>query len=242
MKLGCIIPVLDEWRFMPAVTNQLLKVVDRCLVLQSTMSFTSRPVELVNHVPLDPRVEVEIGNWGNEAATRNTGLDKLKDCDYIIIADTDEILLDNALQKLVGLAQEGKHLAYAASLLTYWKTPCYRIEPPEPLGSPCSCVMVRYDVRFKDVRWPGIALQPTDVKIHHLSYVRTNEELKAKLSNFSHAAEIKPGWYDRVWLGWDSNKEMIDIHPTHPWAYKKAIFEENQELLTILGDSWKGEK
>jgi hypothetical protein len=65
---------------------------------------------------------------------------------------------------------------------------------------------------------------------HHLSYARNNDELQLKLSSFSHAAEVLPGWYENVWLRWDEDPDMRDLHPTHPSCYARAI-EQPTDLL-----------
>ena len=231
MKLGAIVPVLNDTQFLPAVTSQLLKIVDRCLIMRSPKSFTGKPISLNPLPELDPKVDLVIGNFGNEAETRNAGMDMLRDCEYVVIADADEIFLDKDLNTLKALCEEGKHLAIGCKLYAYWKTPEYLITPPETLKP---CVAIRYDVRFKDVRWPQVPLFQGDILMHHLSYVRTDEELKEKLANFSHANEIVKDWYDNVWCEWDNDKTMKNIHPTHPACYKEAVFNPNPELIDIL--------
>jgi len=34
---------------------------------------------------------------------------------------------------------------------------------------------------------------------------RADEEIWTKIHSFSHAAEVKPDWYERVWKGWDAD-------------------------------------
>ena len=90
MRFGAVVPCLNEWRFVPAVVGQLLKVVDRCLVLRCTRSFSGAPAALSALPVLDPRVEVIQGAWENAHETRNVGLEALADCDYVFTLDSDE--------------------------------------------------------------------------------------------------------------------------------------------------------
>jgi hypothetical protein len=62
---------------------------------------------------------------------------------------------------------------------------------------------------------------------YHFSYVRTPEQMQAKLSGFSHATEVVGGFYER-WLSFDGTQD--NLHPTNPpvWpmAEKVALPEE----------------
>ncbi len=231
MQLGAAIPVLNEWRFLPAVTGQLLKVVDRVVVLRGTRSLSGAPTALTPVPPLDPRIEVVEAEWGSERETRNAGLDLLDDCDWVFCLDTDEILLDEDLRALVRLCEETGHSAISARLRTYWKTIEHRVDPPEDLTAP---IAVRRGARFLDQRFVDAEPHFSDIWLRHLSYVRTDEEVRDKLRLFSHAHEIVPGWYENVWRGWDADHGMTDLHPTRPSAYRRVLHEPDAELRLVL--------
>lgn len=231
MKLGAVILVLNEWRFVPAVAGQLLKIVGRCLVLRGTRPFGGGSVTLTPVPALDPRIEVLEGNWSSENETRNAGLDLLSDCDYVFMVDSDEILLDDDLEKLRDLCMRGEHRVIGVGLLTYWKSPEYRIDPPE---DGIIKLVVQRGVRFdglRDVREP---VYVADVRCRHLSYVRSDPELREKLRHFSHAGEIRPSWYESVWKAWDKSHDLENLHPVHPSAYRRAIFDPDPKLNEVL--------
>ena len=234
VRLGAAIPVLNEWRFLPAVVGQLLKIVDRCIILRGRRSFSGAAAKLAAMPVLDPRVEVIEGEWGSEHETRNHGIEVLSDCDYILTVDSDEIFTDPDLKRLRDLCTSSESPAIAARLWTYWKSPDYRIEPPEPLAA---CVAVRPNVRFTKLRQvdctPYVA---DDLYCRHLSYVRTDEELREKLRLFGHHAEILPNWYDEVWKRWNEDPTLENLHPTHPAAYHRAVFDPDRELNQVLAD------
>jgi hypothetical protein len=70
-------------------------------------------------------------------------------------------------------------------------------------------------------------------RCHHLSYVRTSQDLlHKKFASFSHAHEINvTTWYDTVWLEWDRIESadptgvdaMRDLHPTDPAVFKRVV-------------------
>lgn len=231
MKLGAAIPVLNEWRFIPAVVGQLLSLADRCVLVRGYRSFSGAEVRPTEVPALDPRVELIEGNWTTQADTRNAGMEALADCDYVFMVDSDEILVDGVLAELRELCRSGDHQVIALHLYTYWKTSRFRIDPPEP-GT--RKVVLRRDVRMVgrgDVQGP---FHVAEGRLRHLSYVRTDDEVKEKIRLSGHADEIIPTWYEEVWKQWDQDPSMRNLHPVHPMAYARAVFEPDPELDAAL--------
>lgn len=228
MKLGAVVLCANEWRFMTAVVGQLAKVADQILIVRNRRSFAGTLVELL---PAPVLASTFIGDWPSDHATRNAGLDMLSDCDYVLTVDSDEIFLDADLKRLRELCERNKYKAIGSRLTTYWKTPEWRIDPPEHL---VACVAVKKGTHFHDVRrvQDGDMVLGARLNCHHLSYVRTDEEMQAKLRNFAHADEVKPGWFENVWAKW--KPELENLHPTHPAHYKKAVHDPNAEINAIL--------
>src|SRR5882672_11946 len=231
MKLGALIPVLNEWRFVPAVAGQLLEVVDRCLILRGNQALSGAPVEPGPVPTLDPRIEIVEGNWASETETRNAGMELVSDCDYIFMVDSDEILVDEDLQRLKTLCERELPEVIAVQLHTYWKTSQYRIQPPE---DGVIRMVLRRDVRFEGLRGVQAPVVQADVWCRHLSYVRTDEELLEKLRLFSHADEIRPNWYEQVWKAWDTRQDLEDLHPINTAAYKRAVYAPDPPLDAVL--------
>jgi glycosyltransferase involved in cell wall biosynthesis len=231
MKLGAAIPVLNEWRFIPAVAGQLFGVVDRLVLLRPQRSQSGAPVHLTPIPDLDPRIEVLEGNWRSESETRNAGMSALSDCDYVFMVDSDEILLDEDLAKLKDMCLQDQHRVIAVRLYTYWKTARHRIDPPED-GT--IKLVLRKDVRIHGVREVAEPAHTADVFCHHLSYVRTDDELREKIRLSGHAPEILPDWYDKVWKAWDENPDLENLHPVHPQAYRRAIREVGSGVEDVL--------
>lgn len=224
MKFGAAIPVANEWRFIPAVVGQLRKVCERVVIMRARRSLSGQPLNLepVPDYVKGSGVEIlEDERWDGETEIRNAGMRVLFDCDYVFTVDSDEIFASDALKLLMRAASFDKPRAISCRMRTYWKTIDYQIDPPEDLGA---LVLVRQDVRFSDRRSvDGPQANASMRLMHHLSYVRTNEEVKEKLRLFGHASEVVPGWYDKVWKAWDENPALENLHPTKPEAFKRAI-------------------
>jgi hypothetical protein len=216
------------------VAGQLLGLVDRLVIVRPTISQSGAPVELSPIPSLDPRVDVLEGNWTTEAATRNAGMEYLSDCDYIFLVDSDEILLDQDLGELSRLCGSGDHSVIAVRLYTYWKSSSYVIDPPE---SGTIKMVLRRDIRMNGVREVNVPVHSTDVYCHHLSYVRTDTEVREKIRLSGHAREIRPDWYDRVWKAWDTNPHLENLHPVHPSAYRRASPVRDESVKKVL-EKW----
>jgi len=189
----------------------------------------------------DPYNKINIveGTWTNETDQRNAGLEIIKDkgYTYCFVIDADEIYEPAELNRMIDLViSNPKTDCWHISLDTYWKSYRYRIEPREPLKPP---VFVKAgEVRFTQNRLAAgknHAVIPPDIGIcHHLSYAHSDDEILKKISTFSHAHEVIPGWFEKVWKRWDSDHSMRNIHPTHPQAYQQAVEQPYSLLPPVL--------
>jgi hypothetical protein len=187
----------------------------------------------------DGKIILVRGSWATESAERNSGLQLLREggFDYCFVLDSDEIYEPTVLRAMMReIAKEPTVDCWHVSWLTYWKSPLFRIDPPEAF-KPAVFVKVGGTsfTHNRDVQAASHRLIDETIGMcHHLSYARTNEELLKKITSFSHADEIVPGWYEKVWLAWDERPELPELHPTHPSAYKRAIPQSVENLPASL--------
>jgi hypothetical protein len=194
----------------------------------------------------DPEEKIHIirGNWDSETEQRTVGLEIVKQAGFELcfVVDADEIYDPVVLRAMIGLALSKPQVGcFLMTCLTYWKSHRYRIDPPEYYKPP---IFVRcgqnselngyfVERRHATAKYVG-AIPPNFGVCHHLSYARTNEELKKKLASFSHAHEVRPNWYDEVWLAWDKSPQMENLHPVYPEAYKRAVMVTDEQLPPVL--------
>ncbi len=232
----------DDLRWLEASIGSAYNECDRIYFVVSERPWSGPPRDLgatfaaIAALP-DPDGKIQIirGSWQSEADQRNAGLDAMIEAgfDYCFVLDGDEIYDPSDLRKMKRTVFSAPDInAWHMSWHTYWKSERFRIEPPEPFKP---LVFVRLGTtRFefaRDVASTTRALIDARVGIcHHMSYARTNEEVRLKLSSFSHAHEIVDRWYEEVWLRWDEDPELTNLHPTHPHCYARAI-EQPREML-----------
>lgn len=230
MRLGAAIPILNEWRFIPAIVGQLSRIVDRCILVRNRVSQSGASVTFVDP-PHDPGVEILTGCWKSEAHVGNAALNHLRECDYVLLVDSDEVFLDDDLTRIADACQESEPVI-SVRMQTYWKTPEYEIEEME--DRPCP-IAFRRGVRLSSIRatrWPQKRI--LDVRCRHLSYVRTDAEMQEKLRTWGFAANVRPGWYERVWQAWDANHALTDLHPVRPEQFRRTIHRPDAQLTGVL--------
>ncbi len=182
--------------------------------------------------------EVFIGEWSNQADHINTGLEILgaDGIDWALIVDADEFYTPEDIGRLVGQIRTTKYDAiYASFMDVYWKTPSHKIRPDQydyPI------VAIRTNCRFKDKRHVQSSVITTgtlkEITLHHMSYVRTDNQMKKKIESFEHSREFNTtNWFNDVWLPW--NEDSKNMHPVVPQQFEAAYFSPApSEILDLL--------
>ena len=154
-----------------------------------------------------------------------------------MLLDSDEVIEPQLLETFKGIAAAGLAERVYVHMDTYWKSPQYVIRPREPL-TPVAMIDVQQveHVHIRDYAGGrAMILGPEYGVLHHLSYAGPDERIKRKISSWSHRDEVDQDWYRRVWQGWDSDKLMRNLHPTHPPNFG---FTERIQTPSILKDCW----
>ncbi len=167
--------------------------------------------------------EVVLGDWSDETTHRRHAQQVLRDrgVGHCLIPDGDEIVEPRLLEALLDIGE--KDLAEIASVFmdTYWKSPEYVIRPRESL-TPALMINLR-KVQHHHIReYRGgrhLTLEPGYGLLHHLSYVGPDERIVRKIQTWSHREELVPNWLSWVYLGWNEDRRLCNLHPTHPQAY-----------------------
>ncbi len=163
----------------------------------------------------------------DEVTRRNFALGQGTE-DWTFIVDADELWDTEAIRDVLHLTKSTPGLeAVAANMYTYWKTPEWRIDPPEPRKPP---VCIKKGVKFAEGRNVNAQIMAylNKTYIHHMSYVGDDERILKKLKFLQHPNLVAlhpliPGWFENVWKKWDENHELENLHPTHPECYKRAV-------------------
>ncbi|MBI1953055.1 MAG: glycosyltransferase family 2 protein [Candidatus Omnitrophica bacterium] len=200
-----------------------------------------------------PKLTLIKGTWNSEVEHRNAGLAHcLKDgTDYYWLVDGDEVYREDHLRTIrEELRKQPRVGTFIVKCHIFWRSFFYRI--------PAEILPWRPRRIFKMTRLRGIlgvglphrlrfigqnemnSLGPVyeipsaDAVFYHFSYARSRQAMEDKLKTFSHAHEIREEWFSKVWLAWPQNRQMLDIHPTDPPKFAKAIYQKPDDLPEIM--------
>ena len=150
-----------------------------------------------------------------------------------------------------------------APMLTYFGNLRSAVDPPEPLQilfwvDPYTCKFFSHrEIKCKEfvsvtatdakgevrtIQFPSLGGNYVDesfAKCHHLSYVRTERELRNKFASFEHSGEILEGWVDHKFKRWKDDVTEENLHPTKPEAYKRTRTVEPEEMPSEVSPKLK---
>jgi len=240
-KWAAMYVVLNEEDYIDYSIRALPQSVDEVVVLRTMhpwngpdvpLDATSQRVRGLN----DPRVTLIEGAWGSEAEHRTAAMSVIRDlgCDYAVVVDGDEVWeTDKLVEMQAAIEVSDPSLnVWRAPWWTYWKSPLWRVDPPEP-SSPVVAVRMTDEVQFTDLRDPHVRAEtfsPAAPVLHHFSYAKPNHQIWEKVHAFGHASEIRSNWWEDVWMGWEQNHELEDLNPVYPDNYKRAVYSGVRHL------------
>lgn len=179
--------------------------------------------------------KVVTGDWSSERDHRKAAYSHLKSLGFThaLIPDGDEVIEPELLISLIEIAHADLADRVYIEWETYWRDPYHVVRPSESFTP---CMLINLDrARHVELRQfeggRALLLNNTYGLVHHLSYAGSDDRIARKISTWSHRNEVVEGWWERVWQGWDRNRRLENLHPTHPESYR---FIEHIELPVQL--------
>lgn len=181
----------------------------------------------------------------NQSAQRNYALEVLKNqgFDYCFVIDADEFYTKEHLHNIKRIIFSNPEIGlFRIYWRNYWHSFRYIIEPDEPSEPVCfikigaAAFKISRYAELIDNSHKAYTFKKDEAVCHHFSYALSNIEVAKKIRRFSASFEILPDWFFNIWLEWENNHEIQDLHPVHPWHYKKTIKTEDIPLPEILKD------
>lgn len=256
MKLGIAYNVFDGVELLPYSIASVLSEVDFvCIVIQFKSNHGNKitnddmaNLDVATRLLFDNNKPYIVKGFisklqeppaFNELNKRNVGLRICKEngCTHFISADVDECYLAHELRYVKTTMELGGYDSSACQMVTYFKSPKYRLEPMETYFVPL--IYKIDDRRFEKIEWP-ILVDPTrrmktdalkglrifdrsEIQMHHYSYVRKN--IRTKLENSS----AKRNFVDNI-------DRLVEAYDN--WKPgKKAIIASWHEYDTVKTDN-----
>lgn len=167
---------------------------------------------------------------------------------YCFWLDADEFYTEQGLDALLQVVNRYKivYNSFSVPFRFYWRSFCYQLILEKPIRRVNRVFRIYDDTHYRIGKYnkissvqPNYRLMPEQVLCHHMTTCRGEESMYFKILTRAYAENRIPqltSWYKNVFLKWADNREMKNLHPTSPGAYKKAVrLDLNKEdFPTIL--------
>lgn len=247
MKIAALYCVYNEEDYIEYSLRSVYSEMDKIVICLNVgrpwygeREKSDKTLEIIeNFKDYERKITLVKGEWLSEPEQRNEALSRVNgEVSHCLIIDGDEVWERAHLKRLKEIAYSNPHIGQlAVRMNTYWKSPLYRIDPAEPY-TPIVISRVTPYTSFTGLRQTNefpIQLIPRELAIlYHFSYAKSSETIKKKIENFSHAPEVVRNWFEEVWLKWDEDNQLENLHPTHPYCYKRAIYESPEHLPKVM--------
>lgn len=227
MKVGIITPAYEnDIDFMRACIKQFKGFPTDHLIVISTKSFTGKKLKTSKLQKEAKKLGAKtlVGEFDPDEHQRHAGLDHFKNCDWCLIVDCDEFYTQEDIKKILDfLKTADKEIYKVEKMFVYFKSPDYTATRQDGEHGP-PIVAMKPHMRFRSIRdadYPDYFIP--DTTLYHLSYIRTDDQMKTKISSWGHAHEVNPYWFENVWQKW--TPEMMNFHPTEPNIFYKSVVE-----------------
>ena len=202
-----------------------------------------------------PKIELVTGVWSSELEHRNAGvrLCRREGHEYYFLVDGDEVYradhLDNLREDLLARPGVGQFIVKCD---LFWRSFRYRVPSAElawmprrvfkltrwsSLGkSPLPLPMrSRFIGNNKTNSWgPVYHLDPQRVIFYHFSFARRPGKMREKLRTYSHAHEVRNGWFEQVWLRWPQQRDMTNLNPVDPPKFPRVVAQDPADLPEVM--------
>lgn len=226
--ISAVYCVYEDSGFLEESIKRIYPVMDMILILLDTIPWMGEPdnallsatyAKILGFPDPSHKIEIVCRHWATEAEERNFGNKYLLDrgIDWALIVDDDELYNRADMKSLVSKLNIEEYSVYLFKHQLYWKdrncvldsTDCYFPSIISTKAGRVAFSSNRMVTVFEGKQW--ICVTPETVICHHMSYVRSDEKMLRKTQFFSHAKDIRVGWYENVWLAW--KEDMKNLHP-----------------------------
>jgi len=230
MKIKSVILAYNDEETIGAVIKCIKPFVDEIVVMLSERPYFGVPEAPDNteEICLSLDVNVVKGYWKLDHYQRNTGKKILKDCDWIIYLDSDELIDNKNIIYLLDFLKNTNDNAVTVLPRVYWKTIDYILDPPasfDPIIAARPHVDFHYirNVNSSYVRWDG--------EMHHLSWC-SPKDIKKKVTTYAHASDFDgEKWFNDRYEKWNYGDDVIMPNGE---VFKTKLFPLPDDLRILL--------
>lgn len=244
MKFGTVTPVLREEDMIGGFLDSWK--VDVNIIIISDLSFQGNKLEhdKSEQIAIDKGAIVIRCKTSDQYEMRNLGMALASGLgmDYVFVPDVDFRIEQKVLSAYKNFIERVQvDIFYSKKLDFVGKYNYQVLAPRDKGGNTCLRVNLRFDNKDPHFNTPeNRALRkweyvPTEELgyIYHFSFVRSEQKIREKLLNYSHAKEVIPNWFDDVFK--NINPKMKNVAPTVADDYTEIkVVEIPEEIKKTL--------
>jgi beta-1,4-mannosyl-glycoprotein beta-1,4-N-acetylglucosaminyltransferase len=239
-------PFYDEFMMLDIRLAELADVVDKFVLVESTMTFTGKPKPLFFAEAMELYAEwkdklivlfsqtttPDEDAWENERAQRNSIGDYLAGVcqpdDLIILTDADEIVRREAVEEIREIRTPGRLLM---KMYYYW----FNCRLRGDWYWPAFCRWCDYITVFRN-RGQSLRISTMPDCSHikdagwHFSYVMAAHRIAEKIGAFSHSELNRPQWRDETNIE-NRRQNMVDLYDRFKYVFDIAPMTEMPEEI-----------
>ena len=240
-KRMAILPLMEPDEYLTFAIDSVIDDVDYLLFSVNTKSWGDPNIKLTienkqwieNFVKTNPKFRLMMGTWSREHAQHNAGIEyaATSGCKSVLCLATDLVYGEGEARKILAVLDLPDVDMVKGPWKNFWKkSPLYMISPPD-IHVPI--LALKTYVRYSDICFAegkAAILTEDDIKLFHFSYARDDDFIKKKIKMSAHASEVKPDWFENVWMKFKVGD--INLSPFFPEQFA-GVVEYSLELLPI---------
>lgn len=214
----------DSEEFIEASIRSIYDIVSKIIVVDNvSKDKTLNILEKFN----DPQNKITVisREFKNKTEQRNVYCDILQGMEYCWVVDSDEVWDGENLRKVEHIIFGNPEVpGFCFNFIDFWKDLGHvskgvweQFTGRKSLINLNICGKIKYDIHTLPILENGgdiSSLFAKDIFFHHYSYVRTDQQIKAKIDYYIKTGtpgfQQQKDWYENVWLAWDKNPTEVE--------------------------------
>ncbi|HEX2523690.1 MAG TPA: hypothetical protein VHP35_16330 [Terriglobia bacterium] len=168
------------------------------------------------------------GAWKDQAECANALLKELlaQGITHVLLLEPEDILSSRDLADMLLFVSEHPEAGqFLVRCLDYWKSPSYRIEPPDPEPRVLiSRITERTRIAAPNTtnESPVISLPEAAGSLHRFAFASPSRIVKRRVALMHISQDIRQRWETEVWQAWNGQRHQRNLRPVSPERFRAA--------------------
>ncbi|HEX4997519.1 MAG TPA: hypothetical protein VFY29_04810, partial [Terriglobia bacterium] len=221
MKIAAIYRPLADFDYLEASLRSVARNVDLILIGVTGRDEAALAGFLSGISGFEVPVEPIRGDWSVDGAPPRELGETLaaKGMEWALLMDGQDVYSADDLERLLAFAEDHPEAGqFRARVHHYWKSPRYRIDPPDPAGQVALCRLSSGAGKLPAVTVPGEV-----GACHSFTFAGPTSTVLRRLQRTGLTAQAAANWRKTVWETWNGNRMQRNLHPEQAERFRAAV-------------------